>query len=179
MKLSREETIKLISGKDAWHTEDLGGKLPSLHLSDGPHGLRKQESVILGHNNDSNFATAFPTACAAACSWDRELIAEEAAAIADEALEEKVSVVLGPGINIKRIPLCGRNFEYYSEDPFLAGSLATAFVNSMQSKGVGTSLKHYAGNNQESNRMISNSQIDERALREIYTAAFEMTVRER
>ncbi|MBE6015085.1 MAG: glycosyl hydrolase [Lachnospiraceae bacterium] len=178
MKLSREETISLISGNGAWHTNDCNGKLPSILLSDGPHGLRMPEGALLGHNNDSKYATAFPTASAAACSWDRELIAKEASAIADEALANKVSVVLGPGVNIKRIPLCGRNFEYYSEDPYLAGSLATSFVNAMQEKGVGTSLKHYAGNNQESNRMISNSQIDERALREIYTAAFEMTVRQ-
>lgn len=178
MRLTKEETISLVSGKGAWHTNDCNGKLPSLLLSDGPHGLRKQSLDVLAHNNRSNYATAFPTASAAACSWDVSLIAEEAKAIADEAKAEKVSVVLGPGINIKRIPLCGRNFEYYSEDPYLAGSLATAYVNAMQEEGVGTSLKHYAGNNQESNRMISNSQIDERALREIYTSAFEMTVKE-
>lgn len=178
MKLTKEEKISLISGKGAWHTNDCNGKLPSIMMTDGPHGLRKQESDALNANNKSNYATAFPTASAAACSFDVDLIAKEAKAIANEAKAEKVSVVLGPGINIKRSPLCGRNFEYYSEDPFLAGKLSTAFVNAMQEEGVGTSLKHYAGNNQEANRMTSNSQIDERALREIYTAAFEMTVKE-
>lgn len=178
MKLTREEKISLISGKGAWHTNDCNGKLPSIMMTDGPHGLRKQETDALNMNNNSNYATAFPTASAAACSFDVDLIAKEAKAIAAEAKAEKVSVVLGPGTNIKRSPLCGRNFEYYSEDPYLAGRLSTAFVNAMQEEGVGTSLKHYAGNNQEANRMTSNSQIDERALREIYTTAFEMTVKE-
>ena len=159
MKLTKEETISLVSGKGAWHTNDCNGKLPSLLLSDGPHGLRKQSLDVLAHNNRSNYATAFPTASAAACSWDRDLIAEEARAIADEAKAEKVSVVLGPGINIKRIPLCGRNFEYYSEDPFLTGSLATAYVNAMQEEGVGTSLKQSCCKSSSSAAAITHLQL--------------------
>lgn len=177
MKLTIEDKIKLVSGKSAWRTNDCNGKLPSIMLSDGPHGLRVPYEDMVVQNNNSHYATAFPTASAAACSWDIEAVAEEARAIAQEAHAEKVSVVLGPGVNIKRSPLCGRNFEYYSEDPYLAGTLATSFVNSMQEEGIGTSLKHYAVNSQETFRMTSNSQVDERALREIYTKAFEMTVK--
>ena len=128
-------------------------------------------------NNDSYEATCFPTASSVACSWNPNLIGQMAESIAQEAKELGVSVVLGPGINIKRSPLCGRNFEYYSEDPFLTGELATAYISAMQEQGVGTSLKHFAGNNQETHRMTSNSMIDDRALHEIYLSAFEKAVK--
>lgn len=173
--LTRKEKIRLLSGVGDWHTYDCNGKLPSIMMTDGPHGLRKKE-----HDEDekSKIATCFPTASAIACSWDTELVAKMADAIAKEAIAEKVSIVLGCGVNMKRSPLCGRNFEYYSEDPYLAGTLATAYIKAVQKQGVGTSLKHFAANNQETNRQTSNSQIDERALREIYLRAFEMVVKE-
>lgn len=174
--LDNGEKIRLVSGKGMWHTSDLDGKIESIHLSDGPHGLRKQDEHIR-KNNDSYVSTCFPTASAVACSWDTDVIARMASAIAKEAVNEKVSVVLGPGVNIKRSPLCGRNFEYFSEDPYLAGILAAAYINGMQELGVGASLKHFAGNSQETHRQTENSQIDERALREIYLTAFEIAVK--
>lgn len=176
--LTTDEKIRLLSGVGSWHTYDCNGKLPSIMMTDGPHGLRKQESEDFSDINRSNVATCFPTASAIASSWNTEAIEEMAAAIAQEALKEKVSIVLGCGINIKRSPLCGRNFEYFSEDPYLAGRMATAYINAMQKMGVGTSLKHFAANNQETRRQTANSQIDERALREIYLSAFEMAVKE-
>lgn len=175
--LSNEEQIEYVTGKGMWHTKDLNGKKTPIHLADGPHGLRAQEEGKL-FNNDSRVATCFPTASAAACSFDEKLIARMAKAIAKEAKEQGVSIVLGPGINIKRSPLCGRNFEYFSEDPLLAGSLATSYVKAIQEEGVGASLKHFAGNSQETHRMTMNAQIDERALREIYLSAFEKCVKE-
>lgn len=178
VELSLEEKIRLTSGDGAWRTWDADGKLPSIMMCDGPHGLRKQKIDETGKNNDSVPATCFPTESAVACSWNPEAVAKMASAIAEEALAEKVSIVLGCGVNIKRSPLCGRNFEYFSEDPFLAGTLATAYIKAMESRGVGTSLKHFAGNNQEMKRMTMNSQIDERALHEIYLTAFEMAVKE-
>ena len=169
MAKNPEEMCRLVTGKGAWH-------IGNLHVSDGPHGVRAQEDGA--KNNDSYEATCFPTASSAACSWDRELIGEMAEGIAEEAKALGVSVMLGPGVNIKRSPLCGRNFEYYSEDPFLAGELAVSYVLAMQKNGVGTSLKHFAGNSQETHRMTSNSMIDDRALHEIYLAAFEKVVKE-
>lgn len=163
-----EEMCRLVTGRGAWHIGDI-------QVSDGPHGVRAQEDGA--KNNDSYEATCFPTASSAACSWDTELIGEMAQGIAAEAKQLGVSVVLGPGVNIKRSPLCGRNFEYYSEDPFLAGELAASYILAMQNYGVGTSLKHFAGNSQETHRMTSNSMIDERALHEIYLAAFENAVK--
>lgn len=176
-QMTIKEKARLVTGKGKWHTWDDNGKIPSLLLTDGPHGLRKQSEGEM-HNNVSVTATCFPTACAAASSWDPELTGEMGAAIGNEAVMEEVSVVLGPGVNIKRSPACGRNFEYYSEDPFLAGKLATGFINGIQSRGVGCSLKHFACNNQETKRMTSNSVVDDRALREIYLAAFETAVKE-
>lgn len=175
--LSQEEKIEYVSGKGMWHTNDLKGKMPQIQLSDGPHGLRAQAEGKM-HNNDSQVATCFPTASASACSFDPQLIGRMAVAIAEEAKEQGVSVVLGPGVNVKRSPLCGRNFEYFSEDPYLAGVLSTAYVAAMQRQGVGTSLKHFAGNSQETCRMTMNAQIDERALREIYLPAFERCIKE-
>lgn len=178
-KLTLEEKAGLCSGKDYWllkSVERFG--VPNIMVADGPHGLRKQpESAENLGVNVSKPSTCFPTACATASSWDRNLLHSIGQAIADECLKEKVSVLLGPGANIKRSPLCGRNFEYFSEDPFLSGEISAAFIEGVQSKGVGTSLKHFAANNQEDYRMTINAVIDERALREIYLASFERAVK--
>lgn len=179
-QLTLEEKAGLCSGFDFWHLESverLG--IPSIMVSDGPHGLRKQQGKgdHLGLN-ESIPATCFPTAVTVASSWDRSLVRRMGEALGEEARSERVSVLLGPGTNIKRSPLCGRNFEYFSEDPYLAGEMAAAYINGVQSKGVGTSLKHFAVNNQETRRDISDSVLDERTLREIYLAPFERAVRE-
>ncbi|MBO7387496.1 MAG: glycoside hydrolase family 3 C-terminal domain-containing protein [Lachnospiraceae bacterium] len=176
-EVSFEDKLRLVTGQGKWHTADCGGKYKNIHLSDGPHGLRKQDEEVM-QNNLSYTSTCFPTASAVACSWDTDLIAKMAKGIAKEAKAEQVSVLLGPGTNIKRSPTCGRNFEYFSEDPYLAGSLASKYVNAVQEEGIGTSLKHFAGNSQETLRMTQNSMIDERTLREIYLRAFEMCVKE-
>jgi len=181
-KLTLEEKAALCSGKDFWHLVDVSRLgIPSIMVTDGPHGLRKQNQEktaagdVLGNSAP---ATCFPTASATASSWDTELITKMGIALGEECLKENVSVLLGPGINMKRSPLCGRNFEYFSEDPFLAGKMAASFINGVQSKGVGTSLKHFAANNQECRRMTINTVADERALREIYLTAFEIAVKE-
>ena len=178
-QMTIKEKASLCSGKDFWHLksiERLG--LPEIMVCDGPHGLRKQnaENKKVGIGN-SYPATCFPTAVTTACSWDRDLIYNMGQALAEECLQHGVSVLLGPGVNMKRSPLCGRNFEYFSEDPELAGEMGAAFIAGVQSKGIGTSLKHFAGNSQEMKRMTSNSIIDERALREIYLRAFEKAVK--
>ena len=178
-QMTLEEKASLCSGKDFWHLksiERLG--IPEIMVCDGPHGLRKQnaENKKVGIGN-SYPATCFPTAVTTACSWDRDLIYKMGQALAEECLQHGVSVLLGPGVNMKRSPLCGRNFEYFSEDPELAGEIGAAFIAGVQSMGVGTSLKHFAGNSQEMKRMTSNSIIDERALREIYLRAFEKAVK--
>lgn len=167
--------VRLVTGQGMWHTDSYDGQLPAIHLADGPHGLRAQDDG--SQVNDSFEATCFPTASCSACSWDPNLLEAMGAGIAKEAKARKVSVVLGPGVNMKRSPLCGRNFEYFSEDPYLAGSMATAWVNGAQGQGVGTSLKHFAANNQETYRMMANSQIDERTLHEVYLGAWEQTVK--
>jgi beta-glucosidase len=177
--MTLEDKIRLCSGKDFWRLEDVPSfDIPSIRVADGPHGLRKQagDSDHLGMS-ESVKATAFPTASLSACSWDTDLLYEMGEALGEECVAEQVSVLLGPGVNMKRNPLCGRNFEYFSEDPVLAGELAAAFINGVQSKGVGTSLKHFAANNQELQRMTGSSNIDERALREIYLLPFEIAVR--
>jgi beta-glucosidase len=179
-KLSLKEKIRLCSGVDFWSTEALPQfDLPAVMLSDGPHGLRCQKNSedMLGVY-DSEPATCFPTASLTACSWDRELLGKIGGAIAEEARAYGVGVVLGPGVNIKRDPLCGRNFEYFSEDPVLAGQLSAAFIRSAQTTGVGTSLKHFALNNQEYKRFNGDSQVDDRTMREIYLAPFETAVKE-
>lgn len=176
-ELSIAERIELVRGKGNWHTNDLDSGVDSIHLSDGPHGLRAQREDAKS-NNDSITATCFPTACASACSFNRALIEEMSAAIAIEAQAAGVSVLLGPGVNMKRSPLCGRNFEYFSEDPYLAGEIGAAYVKGVQKNNIATSLKHFAGNNQECHRMTANSMIDERALREIYLRAFEKVVKD-
>lgn len=174
-KLSLHDKIKLTHGNGAWHTHAVGGLRP-ITMTDGPHGLRKQADKNRGIN-DSERATCFPTACAVACSFNRNAAAEIGKAIAEEAIAQGVDVVLGPGINVKRSPLCGRNFEYFSEDPYLAGELASSFINAAQSAGVGCCVKHFAVNSQETRRMTVNAVVDERALREIYLSAFENVVK--
>lgn len=173
---SFEDKLRLVTGHGAWHTWDGNGRYPELLMTDGPHGLRKQDEGE-HENNKSVRATCFPAACAIAAGWDRSLAAQMARSIAAEAKAEGVGVILGPGVNIKRSPTCGRNFEYYSEDPLLSGELACAYIKAMQEEGVGTSLKHFAANNQESFRMTGDSIVDERALREIYLSAFEIAVK--
>jgi beta-glucosidase len=178
-KLSLEEKAALVSGADFWHTkavDRLG--IPSVMVADGPHGLRKQDGQV-DHVGlaDSVPATCFPTASAVASSWDPALQREIGVALAEECLAEGVSVILGPGVNMKRSPLCGRNFEYFSEDPHLSGEMGAAFVEGVQSLGVGTSLKHFAANNQEHRRMSIDAVVDERNLREYYLPAFETVVK--
>lgn len=178
-QMTLEEKAGLCSGLDFWHTkpvERLG--VPSVMVSDGPHGLRKQDDAAdhLGVN-DSIEAVCMPAACATAASFDRALIGRMGEAIGDSCQHEKLSVVLGPAVNIKRSPLCGRNFEYFSEDPYLAGEMAASFIGGVQSRNVGTSIKHFAANNQEHRRMSSSSNADERTLREIYLPAFETAVK--
>ena len=178
-RLSLEERAQLLAGESHWKTYDApGAGIPSLFLSDGPHGLRKQESAqdCMGIA-ESRPATCFPTASALACSFDPELVERVGAAIGEEARRQGVDVVLGPGVNIKRHPLCGRNFEYFSEDPVVSGELGTAMVRGIQSRGVGACLKHFAANSQEHARMVSDSVVDERTLRELYLAPFEHVVR--
>ncbi len=179
-RMTLEEKAGMCSGLDFWHlkaVERLG--VPSVMVSDGPHGLRKQEEEgdHLGIN-DSIKAVCFPPAVLSACSFDRELMHAFGDVIGKEAQATDVSVVLGPGVNMKRSPLCGRNFEYYSEDPYLAGELAAAFVQGVQSHHVGTSVKHFAANSQETRRMTCSSDVDERTLREIYLPAFEKAVKQ-
>ena len=176
--LTMEQKAKLVHGNGSWHTAD-GLGLPVIMMTDGPHGLRKQDDLNekIENINDSAKATCFPTACAVASSWNVQnarIVAEE---IAKQAIAQGVSVVLGPGVNIKRSPLCGRNFEYFSEDPLLAGQMVTNYIQAMQSKGVGSCLKHFAVNSQETRRMTVNAVVDERALREIYLYAFEQAVK--
>lgn len=178
--MTLEEKIALCSGEDFWHTKEMSHHgIPSIMMSDGPHGLRKQlKSTDMLGINESVPATSFPTAVLSACSWDKELLKKEGEAIAREAIANKVSLVLGPGANIKRNPLCGRNFEYFSEDPYLSGKLAAAHISGIEKTGAGSSLKHFAMNNQEYKRFSSDSIVDERAMREIYLAGFEIAVKE-
>ncbi|MDE6604678.1 MAG: glycoside hydrolase family 3 C-terminal domain-containing protein [Clostridia bacterium] len=179
-QMTLEEKASLCSGKDMWHTkaiERLG--IPSVMMCDGPHGLRKQDdSGVSTSLNVSVDAICFPTASATASSWDKALLNQLGQAIGDEAVAENVALVLGPGTNIKRSPLCGRNFEYFSEDPYLAGMLSASFIDGVQSKNIGTSIKHYCANNQETYRMTINSVVDERTLREIYLLPFEIAVKQ-
>ncbi len=190
-KMTLEQKAAFVSGYDYWHLEEapeLG--LPKIMITDGPHGLRKQKGkdyvepegakkqkggIGLGNSVP---ATCFPPAATSACSWDPDLLVKAGEAMGQECLKEKVSTILGPGTNIKRAPVCGRNFEYFSEDPLLAGKCAAAIIKGVQSKGVGTSLKHYCANSQEAYRMVLNEVIDERTLREIYLPAFEIAVKD-
>lgn len=179
--LTLEEKASLLSGQDFWNTKAIDRDhvhVPGIMVSDGPHGLRKQaeEADHLGLGT-SVPATCFPTAAALGSSWDVELLRRVGVALGVEARANDVAVLLGPGVNIKRDPRCGRNFEYLSEDPVLSGDLAAALIDGVQSQGVGTSLKHYAANNQENDRMRVSAEVDERTLREIYLASFERAVR--
>src|SRR5690349_2038071 len=178
-ELTLPEKASLTSGSSFWYTtpvERLG--IPKIMVSDGPHGLRAQpgegDHVGLG---GSVPATCFPTASAIASAWNPDLLRRIGQALAQEARAINLSVILGPGVNMKRSPLCRRNFEYLSEDPFLAGELAVGIVDGIQSRGVGTSVKHYAANNQETDRLRVDAQVDERTLREIYLPAFERVVK--
>lgn len=179
-KMTLEEKAGLCSGSDFWHTKAVERlSVPAVMVSDGPHGLRKQEEGAdhLGIH-DSIQAVCFPAACATACSFDRALLHEMGSVLGNECRAEGVAVLLGPAVNIKRSPLCGRNFEYFSEDPFLAGELACAFVQGVQGEEAGVSVKHFAANNQETRRMSVSSEVSERALREIYFPAFEKVVKD-
>ena len=179
-QLSLEEKCALLSGAETFRTRGLAAHgIPAIRLSDGPHGVRKQagESDHLGLN-PSEPATCFPTAATIANSWDPLLGEEIGRALGDEAAAQEVAVLLGPGLNIKRSPLCGRNFEYFSEDPYLAGKLAAGYIRGIQANGVAACPKHFAANNQELRRMASDSVVDERTLREIYLTGFEIAVKE-
>lgn len=179
-EMTLEEKASLCSGLNFWHTKPIDHLgIPSIMVTDGPHGLRKQ---VEGDDHlgiiESVPATCFPTAAALAASWDRDLVAQVGVALGEECRQEKVGVILGPGANIKRSPLCGRNFEYFSEDPYLSGEIAKSHINGVQSQGIGTSLKHYAVNNQETRRMTIDAVVDERALHEIYLRGYEIAVKE-
>ncbi|MBU3200352.1 glycoside hydrolase family 3 C-terminal domain-containing protein [Clostridium estertheticum] len=179
-QMTLEEKAGLCSGLDFWHTKSvLRLGIPSIMVTDGPHGLRKQsgESDHLGLNC-SVPATCFPSGATLASSWDRSLIEKVGIALGEECQAEDVSILLGPAANIKRSPLCGRNFEYFSEDPYLSSQMAASHIKGVQSQGVGTSLKHFAVNNQEHRRLSVNSIIDERTLREIYLSSFESAVKQ-
>ena len=180
-ELTLEEKASLCSGLTFWQTKPVERlNIPSVRMTDGPHGLRNEMTSKGGITNvlkGSYPSTCFPPAVTTASSWDRDLLYDIGKAIGEEAVDQGVSTVLGPGTNIKRSPLCGRNFEYFSEDPYLSGECATNFVNGLQSTKVGCSLKHYCANNQEFNRMSIDTVVDERALREIYLPAFENTVK--
>ena len=179
-KMTLDEKAAILSGMTEWETRNIDRlNIPSMFCSDGPHGIRKQEGDgdHLGLNA-SVPATCFPTAATVANSWDPELGEEIGKALGEEAVALNVNVILGPGLNVKRNPLCGRNFEYFSEDPYLAGKMAASYIKGIQSKGVAACPKHYAVNSQELRRMASDSVLDERTLREIYLTNFEIAVKE-
>ena len=179
-EMTVEEKAEICSGASRWRTHSIERlDIPSIMMADGPHGLRKEreneEKAAMGKSIE---AICFPTASALACSWDRDLMTKMGEALGEESQSEDINILLGPGVNIKRSPLCGRNFEYFSEDPLLASELAKNYVKGVQSMGVGTSLKHFTANNQEHRRLTVDAQIDERTLREIYLSAFEKVVKE-
>lgn len=181
-KMTLEEKASLTSGKDFWQSMDIKRDdidIPNMFLSDGPHGIRRQVAAAdhLGLNPSAN-ATCFPTAVTMANSWNDELGEQMAQCLGKEAVAQDVNVLLGPGTNMKRNPRCGRNFEYFSEDPYLAGKMASAYARGIQSNGISACVKHFAANNQEEGRMTMDSVMDERTLREIYLTAFEMAVKE-
>ncbi len=177
--MTLQEKASLCAGYDFWTMRPIEClDLPRIMMTDGPHGLRKKcEDGNQADITGSIPATCFPTSCTTGASFDRALLQEIGSALGEECLQEDVSVILGPGVNLKRSPLCGRNFEYFSEDPYLAGEMATSHVSGVQSKGVGTSLKHYAVNSQETRRLTVSAVVDERALREMYLSAFETVVK--
>ena len=176
-QMTLEEKAALCTGATAWSTtpiERLG--VPEMYVTDGPHGVRRAAEADT-FISQSLPATCFPTASCLASTWDVDLLHQMGQALGEECIALKVDVLLGPGTNMKRTPLCGRNFEYFSEDPYLAGEMAASLINGVQSKGVGTSLKHFAVNNQEFERFSINAKVDERTLREIYLPAFETAVK--
>ena len=176
-ELTLAEKAYLVSGNSSWTVGRIeGAGIPEIFVSDGPYGLRKQDTDT-AEIYDSIDAVAFPTSAATASSFDKDLMFEIGTALGKECQAEDVAVILGPAVNIKRSPLCGRNFEYISEDPYVAGEMSAAFINGVQSQDVGTSLKHFAANNQETERMYASSDMDERTLREIYLAGFETAVK--
>ena len=179
-EMTLEEKASLCSGLDSWHTKDVKRlRIPSIMMADGPHGLRKQVKETDHSESKSSIpATCFPSGATLACSWDRKLIEKVGIALGEECQTEGVSIILGPSANIKRSPLCGRNFEYFSEDPYLSSQMAECHIKGVQSQGIGTSLKHFAANNQEHRRMSVDTIIDERTLREIYLASFEGAVKQ-
>lgn len=179
-KMTLEEKAKIVSGKDFWATQEYDKfGIPSIMMTDGPHGLRKQVSDNTSLNTTTAVpATAFPSASTTSCSFDKELMFKMGRTIGEECVKEDVSLLLGPGVNIKRSPLCGRNFEYFSEDPVLSGKIGAGFVNGIQSLNVGACIKHYCCNNQENARQISDSIVDERALNEIYIKSFKVVIEE-
>src|SRR5512138_953111 len=177
-QMTLEEKAALCTGASPWTTTPVERlDVPELIMSDGPHGVRRVPDVNTMAIT-SLPATCFPTASCTASTWDVDLLCKMGEALAEECIALNVDVVLGPGANMKRSPLGGRNFEYFSEDPYLAGEMAASFINGVQSRGVGTSLKHYAANNQEFQRFSISAEVDERALREIYLPAFEKAVKE-
>ena len=179
-KLTLEEKVSLCSGSDFWHTEEIKRlDIPSVMMSDGPNGVRKQDPDADVRATNANIkAVCFPAGVNLAASFDTDVVQRVGEAIGEECRSEGIATILAPGNNIKRSPLCGRNFEYYSEDPYLSGKTAAAYINGVQSKGVGTSLKHFCANNQEYRRNCYDSRIDERTLREIYLKSFEIAVKE-
>ncbi len=178
-QMTLEEKAAICDGADFWHLKGMEKYgFPSIMVCDGPHGLRKKDYSKTGDSlSNSVPAISYPTAATTAASWDPELLYEMGVALGKKCLKEEVGVLLGPGINMKRSPLCGRNFEYFAEDPILAGELSAGFINGVQSMGVGTSLKHFCANSQETRRMTCDSVVDERTLREIYLTAFEIAVK--
>lgn len=179
-KMTLEEKASLCIGKDYWNTQEIERlDIPTITMSDGPHGLRVQKNKTdnLGIN-ESEISICFPSLATLANSWNKEMAYKLGDALGKEALYQGVDIVLGPAINIKRTPLCGRNFEYFSEDPYLTGKLGIEYVKGLQKNKVGACVKHFAVNNQENRRRTINAVIDERNLREIYLKAFEMIVKE-
>ena len=178
-KMTLEEKVSLTSGRDAWSTQPIERlDIPYIWVADGPHGLRRAPSTFTWGYGDQAPATCFPTASALSATWDVDLVNRVGQALGEESNALGVDLLLGPGINIKRSPLGGRNFEYFSEDPVLSGKLGAAYINGVQSQGVGTSIKHYVANNVETRRMWANSDVDERTLNEIYMTPFEIAVKE-
>ena len=179
-RMTLEEKASLCVGKDYWHSQNIERlEIPNITMSDGPHGLRvqKKEADNLGIN-ESEISTCFPASSTVANTWNKEMAYSLGKALGEEATYEDVDIVLGPAINIKRSPLCGRNFEYFSEDPYLTGIMGTEYVKGLQANGVGACVKHFAVNNQENRRRTINAVVDERTLREIYLKAFEMIVKQ-
>ena len=176
--LTLEEKMRLVTGKNNWQLSTANGKLPQVFLADGPHGLRKVSVEKLEQGVSETEATyrttAMPNICVLSNTWSVETAYLQGSTIADDCLECGADILLAPGVNIKRTPLCGRNFEYFSEDPYLAGHMAKAFVLGVQDKGIGATVKHFCCNNREYDRWNRNSEVDERTLREIYTPAFEI-----